>query len=149
MLRNKGASAPASFENVTVATGLLQPAVGETHLGFSSAWADVDEDGWPDFAKVSDFGTSQLYWNNGNGTFTENTKQGGLGVDDFGMGNAVADVSGDGRLDLFVTSIYDRGSLGEGEQGGLGNGNRLYRYFGNRRFGENAGSAGLEQAGWA
>ena len=64
-----------------------------------------DEDGWPDFAKVSDFGTSQLYWNNGNGTFTEDTKQGGLGVDDFGMGNAVADVNGDGRLDLFVTSI--------------------------------------------
>jgi hypothetical protein len=105
LLRNRGASGPASFENVTVATGLLQPAVGDSHLGFSSAWVDFDEDGWPDFAKVSDFGTSQLYWNNGNGTFTEDTKQGGLGVDDFGMGNAVADVNGDGRLDLFVTSI--------------------------------------------
>ncbi|GAB5562400.1 MAG: hypothetical protein SynsKO_40470 [Synoicihabitans sp.] len=149
LLRNKGSSSPAFFENTTQAAGILQPAVGDNHLGFSSAWADFDGDGWPDFAKVSDFGTSQLYWNNGNGTFTEDTKQGGMGIDDFGMGNAVADVNGDGRLDVFVTSIYDRGSLGEGEEGGLGNGNRLYRYFGNRRFGEGAGIAGIDKAGWA
>lgn len=149
LLRNKGTASPAFFENVTAAAGLLQPAVGDTHLGFSSAWADFDEDGWPDFAKVSDFGTSQLYWSNGNGTFTEDTQHGGMGVDDFGMGNAVADANGDGRLDVFVTSIYDGGSLGEGEEGGLGTGNRLYRYVGNRRFAEGAGIAGLSQIGWA
>ena len=149
LLRNRGNAAPAFFDNVTTGAGLRQPAIGDRHVGFSSGWADFDGDGWPDLAKVSDFNTSQMFWSNGNGTFSEGTSASGTGQDEFGMGNAIDDFDGDGQLDLFVTSIYDFVSLQVGEQGGLASGNKLYRYRGNRRFSEESAKAGVDKTGWA
>jgi hypothetical protein len=145
LLRNRGAAAPGHFENVTTRAGVQQPRIGTVHHGFSSAWADFDDDGWPDLALVGDFNTSQFFWNNGNGTFSEQGRAAGVGLDENGMGVAVADYDGDGRIDFYVTSIFDRVSY---EFSGLKTGNKLYRNLGGRRFAETAAAAGVDRTGW-
>jgi enediyne biosynthesis protein E4 len=49
--------------------------------------------------------TGALYRNLGGGRFADVTAAAGLAVPFFGMGAAVGDVDGDGRLDLFVTGV--------------------------------------------
>src|SRR5258707_11491906 len=46
----------------------------------------------------------RLYRNNGNGTFTDVTKQAGLGDQRWTMGVVVADVNNDGFDDLYITN---------------------------------------------
>ena len=82
-----------------------------------------------------DFKTSAVYWNNGDGTFTEGTEMSGVGTDENGMGSTVADYDLDGLQDWFVSSIYMSPKQMEPFRevylgGGIifGNtGNRLYR----------------------
>jgi hypothetical protein len=53
-----------------------------------------------------------LYHNNGNGTFTDvTTKAGVKGPDRRALGVAAADLSGDGKLDLFVANDLDANSM--------------------------------------
>ncbi len=70
-----------------------------------------------------------LYRNNGDGTFTDVTKQAGLyNPDGRGMSAAVADLDGDGRLDIYVTndamgnSFYKNAGNGTFTEEGLYNG---------------------------
>ncbi len=146
LLRNQGEANPAHFELATQTAGLVQPASGgpQQH-GFSSAWGDFDQDGWPDLALVADFSLSKMYWNNGDGTFLETGEASGVGKDEFGMGVAVADYDMDGLLDFYVTSIYDTISF---ERDGTHTGNKLYRNLGGRLFQESAEEAGLSKTGW-
>ena len=48
-----------------------------------------------------------VLWNNGDGTFTEGAKAAGIDEPGWHTGAAVADVNGDGRLDLFVAGYTD------------------------------------------
>ena len=57
---------------------------------------------------AADFGTSRLFWNNGNGTFTDGTVAAGVGTDENGMGSTFGDYDLDGDLDWFATSIHDQ-----------------------------------------
>jgi hypothetical protein len=59
-----------------------------------------------DLTVNGDFRTSAIYWNNGDGTFTDGTKSSGVGTDENGMGSTVADFDFDGLQDWFLTSIY-------------------------------------------
>ena len=146
LLRNRGDAQPAHFENTTAEAGMVQPATGAPlQHGFSSAWGDFDRDGWQDLALVADFGLSLMYWNNGDGTFTETGEASGIGEDEFGMGVAVADYDLDGLLDFYVTSIYDTISF---ERDGTHTGNKMYRNLGGRQFQELARDVGLDQTGW-
>ncbi|BET68548.1 hypothetical protein ASA1KI_34660 [Opitutales bacterium ASA1] len=143
LLRNRGAEAPGHFVNVTQASGLRQPHFGISARGYASGWADFDDDGRTDLMLVSDFGSSQMWWNNGDGTFTEGRQAAGVGTDQNGMGLALADLDRDGRLDLFVSS-FDIQSGGV-----LVSGNRLYRNLGDRRFEDVTRTWGVIESGWA
>ncbi|MEM7226511.1 MAG: FG-GAP-like repeat-containing protein [Pseudomonadota bacterium] len=143
LLHNLGAEAPGFFEDVTVAAGVEVDNVGELEgaFGFATRWADLDNDGLLDLTLASDFTTSRLFWNNGDGTFTDGTVAAGVGTDNNGMGSAIGDVNGDGLLDWFVTAIWQPGS-------DVRDGNRLYLNNGDRTFTDVTIEAGVRDGGW-
>ncbi len=68
---------------------------------------DYNNDGWPDLL-VTCFGGVVLYRNNGDGTFTDVTKQAGLLNDSqWATGAAFGDYDRDGWADLFVSHYVD------------------------------------------
>ncbi len=150
LLRNLGASSPGHFEDKTVAAGIdLNENNGTTEsFGFTPQFTDLDRDGHMDLVVASDFGTSKLYWNNGDETFTNGTAAAGVGSDENGMGSTVADYDGDGDLDWFVSSIYDPGGCPKTSCGWSHSGNRLYRNEGNRTFSDVTDEAGVRDGGW-
>lgn len=146
LLRNRGAAAPAHFENRTAAAGLTQPPVGPIMWNFASVWADFDGDGRPDTFYAGDFGTSQMWWNNGDGTFRNGTATSGVEGTYDGMGVAVFDFDGDGRLDIFVSAI----EITQNPSGARSfvSDNRLFRNLGNRQFLDVSQPLGVRESGW-
>jgi hypothetical protein len=70
--------------------------------------ADFDNDGWPDIYVACDSTPSLLFHNNHDGTFTEQGLERGValsedGMEQAGMGVAVADLRLDGSLDIVKT----------------------------------------------
>jgi hypothetical protein len=85
------------FTDVTEQSGIK--TIG---YGMGAAVGDFDNDGWPDLY-VTGFGRSQLFHNNGNGTFTDVTERSGTGnLGSWGVSAAFVDFDRDGWLDLFV-----------------------------------------------
>ena len=66
---------------------------------------DYNNDGFEDLF-ITGWGQNTLYRNNGDGTFTDVTKEAGLlnAQPRFGSGCAFVDYDRDGRLDLFVSN---------------------------------------------
>ncbi|MHB1426386.1 MAG: CRTAC1 family protein [Gemmataceae bacterium] len=90
-----------TFTDVTEKSGLKGKGWGGDVAIF-----DFNEDGHIDLLVTTLFGASQLYRNNGNGTFTDATKE-ILGRTSFGsIGAKVFDFNKDGRLDLFLVDIH-------------------------------------------
>ena len=159
MLRNRGTEAPGYFEDVTVAAGVDLAITTEATTGisnttrpiysFASAIADLDGDGWADLVVAGDYGTTQLFWNDGDGTFTEGTVPSGIGFRGNAMGLAVADVEGDGDLDVFITAIYGRSTICQGRVCQIDEtGNRLFRNNGDRTFTQIQEGAGVVDGAW-
>ncbi len=146
LLRNLGAANPGHFEDVTGAAGLdvyrTPLAVPDTSYRFTPMFSDIDRDGATDILYVSDSRTSQLFWNNGDGTFTDGTVAAGVGTDKSGMGSTLGDYDRDGDLDWFITAIFDTPFLG------VHPGNRLYRNNGNRTFTDVTTAASVRNSGW-
>jgi hypothetical protein len=112
-----------TFTDVTQAAGIhFRHTAGRSGrlllpetLGAGCAFLDYNNDGKPDLFLVNSSRLPgyqgkgpfypALYRNNGNGTFTDVTKQAGLAVDSYGLGVAVADYDGDGYEDLYVTAL--------------------------------------------
>jgi hypothetical protein len=76
----------------------------DTGWGLAVESADLDGDGWPDLYIANDFGNHTYLRNNGDGTFTNLSRKAGVLDPGFGMGVAVDDYDGDGRLDFYVSN---------------------------------------------
>lgn len=152
LLRNLGAANPGNFEDVTIAAG-VDVSVGHPvniSYAFAPNFADMDRDGLVDLVIAGDFGGSRLFWNNGDGTFSNGTVLAGVGTDENGMGSAIGDYDGDGDLDWFVSSIYEAGGgCGGAQVCGWGDtGNRLFQNNGDRTFTDATDVAGVREGGW-
>src|SRR5204862_1697716 len=95
--------------NVSASAGIEKT---NGHYCFSVSPLDFDDDGWPDIFIACDSTPSILYRNNHDGTFTDVAVVAGAafnedGREQAGMGSAVADYDGDGRLDIFKTTFSD------------------------------------------
>ena len=121
-----------TFTDVTAASGIAK--AGPSY-GLGVLVADFDNDGKLDIYVANDSEPSYLFWNNGDGTFTEAGLEAGVatnrdGRNQSGMGAAAADYNCDGRLDILKTNFSDD----------LPN---LYRNLGERVFEEQTVDAGL------
>jgi hypothetical protein len=101
--RNNGDGTFTSADAIVGYNGFPPPGADNT---FTYNVADINNDGWMDLLAASDYLTSHVYLNDGDGTFTNVTNPAVI-KDDDGMGNAVGDYDNDGDLDWFVTSIYN------------------------------------------
>ena len=93
-----------TFTDVTVKAGLAT----RTGWGQGCCVGDYNNDGWNDLF-VSYYGQNALYRNNGNGTFTDVTKEASLLQSKlrWNSGCAFLDYDKDGHLDLFVGNYID------------------------------------------
>ncbi|HEX6203282.1 MAG TPA: VCBS repeat-containing protein, partial [Thermoanaerobaculia bacterium] len=92
-----------AFVDATREAGLA----GHTGWSLDLGHADLDGDGDQDLYVAGDYGTDRLFWNDGDGTFTDGTEA-AIGWDTRkGMNVDMGDFDRDGRLDVFVTNITD------------------------------------------
>jgi len=94
------------FEDVTEAAGIYNSAIG---FGLGVTVADVDQDGWPDLYVSNDFfERDYLYFNNGDGSFVERLAELAPELSLGAMGADVADMTGDGYPEIFITEMRPR-----------------------------------------
>jgi hypothetical protein len=90
-----------TFTDVTAKAGLQGKGWGGDVAVF-----DYNDDGYLDLLVTNMFGASTLYRNNGDGTFTDVTKE-TLGRTSWGaIGSKAFDFNNDGKLDLLITDMH-------------------------------------------
>ena len=102
-----GNQGSALFHNNGDETFSLAPSAGLKSMGFGvngAAWADYDNDGYPDLFVTAYPGGNLLYHNNGDGTFTQVTGSSLSGPTQFSWACAWGDYDNDGFPDLFVAT---------------------------------------------
>jgi hypothetical protein len=118
LLHNNG---DGSFTDVTFEAGLARPS----YPTLAAAWSDYDNDGNVDIYVGNEANNqqqpypSQLFHNNGDGTFTDVAPAAGVTNDRMAKGVAWGDYDNDGDLDLYVSNFGP---------------NRLYRNNGDGSF---------------
>ena len=109
--------------------------------GGGVAAGDIDGDGLPDLYLTSSLGSNRLYHNLGNFHFDDITAKAGV-ADSVGWktGVTMADVNGDGRLDLYVSGVSYLTMHGR---------NVLYINNGDQTFTDRTKEYGLEHVGYS
>ncbi|MCH8296136.1 VCBS repeat-containing protein, partial [Candidatus Poribacteria bacterium] len=107
LYRNNG---DGTFTDVTAAAGVGGIGGPFRGKGLGVVAADFNNDGHPDLYVANDDTPNNLFYNNGDGTFTDIALTAGCaysfdGVAQAGMGVDAGDYNGDGLLDLFVSNL--------------------------------------------
>src|SRR5206468_5777169 len=137
------AQGTTTFTDVTSQAGL--PGFGELNSSWCVSWGDYDGDGFIDLitlGHVQDItgSISQMWHNNGDGTFTDVTSQVGMNHSNGDCHSAVwADYDNDGLLDLFVGKGTEKTDPIDYDE--------LWHNNGNGTFTNIAHSAGVESLG--
>lgn len=91
------------FTDVSLDAGIYQ---GKAGYGLGLSVADFNADGWADIYVGNDFHENDyLYYNNGNGTFSERMSSSMGHTSMFSMGNDAADINNDGLCDLITMDM--------------------------------------------
>jgi hypothetical protein len=139
------------FTDVTAASGIVTRGYGQ-----GVAAGDIDNDGWIDLY-VTGFHGNQMFRNNGDGTFSDVSRQSGTdSPTTWGVSAAFVDVDRDGWLDLFVGNYltysldtHARCLMESGQEDYCAPGRyapqqpRFYRNLGNGKFVDATAAAGL------
>ena len=118
-----------TFTDVTAQAGLLEPIRSSQ----TAVWADINNDGLLDLFIANESSPSQLFLNEGDGTFVDISHQAGIDKIAFSKGVVSADYDNDGYPDFFVSNFNGP--------------NFLYHNNGDLTFTEVAAQAGV-QAPW-
>lgn len=120
--------------------------------GAGVAIGDINNDGLPDIYFASNTGGNKLYLNKGHFNFQDITDSAGVGGHaDWTTGVTMADVNGDGFLDIYVCAVgnfYQRDSIGEKHLYFQHSRNQLFINNGNNTFTESAAKWGLDIVGY-
>jgi enediyne biosynthesis protein E4 len=110
--------------------------------GGGVATGDINNDGLPDiYFTANSKGHNKLYLNKGNFQFEDITDKAGVaGTSDWCSGVTMADVNGDGLLDIYVSAVANHH--------GLQGRNELFINKGNGSFTESASQYGLDFSGF-
>ena len=151
----------ATFIETTEAAGMNRD---NDRYTFACAWGDAYGNGLPDLFVSNDFGTSQLYRNNGDGKFTVVSAEARVEGVGAGMGCSWCDFDNDGRQDIYVPSMWEASGQRVSGQKQFhvaapepirelyrrhARGNALYRNQGDGTF-ENVGhQSGVEMGRWS
>jgi len=110
--------------------------------GGGVAAGDIDNDGWIDLYFTGNQVSNKLFRNKGNFQFEDITESSGVSGDGgWSTGVTMADVNGDGLLDIYVCQVGDYGSM-KGQ-------NKLYINQGEDKFKESAAEYGLDFKGFS
>ncbi len=115
--------------------------VDDTGWTLDCGAADYDNDGDQDLFVANDFGQDRVFRLNADGTFT-NVTDTVIGWDTHkGMNVDFGDYNNDGWLDLYITNIWTKEYVKEG--------NQLYRNMGDGTLSDISFEANVYDAGWA
>jgi len=150
-----------TFVETTDAAGLN---IDNDRYSFACAWGDSNANGLPDLFVANDFGSSQLYRNNGNGTFTVASKEAHVESVGAGMSCCWADFDNDGHQDIYVPSMWEAAGQRVSQQPQFhqkapanirelyqrhARGNALYRNLGDGTFQNVGHTAAVEMGRWS